>query len=73
MSYAATATLALLVAVAAVVMVVAIATTLGDVIGGTIVVAALVVFMRAFMRLAGESVEQPPPSDRTPGGRSPLG
>jgi hypothetical protein len=56
-SYAAKATLSLLVSIAAAVAMMAVPGTAADVIGGTVAVAALVIFMRALMSLASASYE----------------
>jgi hypothetical protein len=63
MSYAAKASLSIVVGIAAAVAVVALGNTPADAIGCTIVAAALLVFMRALMSLASDSGEPPLPSD----------
>jgi membrane protein implicated in regulation of membrane protease activity len=62
MSYAAKAALSILAGIAAAVAVLALGGPPVDIVGCTIVAAALVVFIRAVMSLASESSERPPPS-----------
>ena len=63
MSYALKAALSILVGIGAVVVVLALGSGIADVAGAAVVVASLVVFMRAVLSLAGESGERPPRSD----------
>jgi F0F1-type ATP synthase assembly protein I len=60
MSYAASAALSILIGIGAVVVVIAVRSGVTDVVGGTAIVLALVVFMRAVISLAGDSGDQPP-------------
>lgn len=61
MSLGLRAILSLAVAIGAVVMMAFLADTLTAVLGGTVVFAALLVFIRTIMEFAGEPDENPPP------------
>jgi hypothetical protein len=63
MSYLTNAGLPILVGIAAVVAVVWLGSVAGDIVGGLVVAAALVMFTRAVLRLSGDSGDESPPAN----------